>query len=145
MQKRRRFDLFSTKPRNFLGLIVLVIALPVAIIFNIVLGTLMLLDPRSWKFNKTEALSILDREMSRFSDISYDECIRDVEGNPVVSKNITGESGVEYQVEIEMIWDHLRNGPIRIIGGIDDGRLRAYKPLTRSIIIKSPVVEVDAV
>lgn len=48
---------------------------------------------------------------------------------------IRGKSGTGYQVEIEVIWDNKPNGNIRVLGAIDDGRLRAYSPLTRSFIL----------
>lgn len=53
---------------------------------------------------------------------------------------ITGElinDGVKFQYEIEVFWDYKKGGNIRVMGNIDDGGLRAFKPLTYDFI-KSP-------
>jgi hypothetical protein len=45
-----------------------------------------------------------------------------------------GPSGVEYQIEILILWDSTPNGVIRVLGFIDDGGWRAFVPLTDSIL-----------
>lgn len=136
MTKFRRFS-FLGKKRYLLLTILL---LPVALIFNIFVVILLLLNPRSWNFNKSEAKAILEREMAPFHEMSYEECKKFVESEPALNTTIVGESGTHYSVQVEMIWDRCLDGPIRIIGLIDDGRLRAYKPLTKSLIVNSAAV-----
>ena len=51
-------------------------------------------------------------------------------------ENVTGESGANYQIEIDVLWDSAANKDLRIIGSIDDGGWRAFLPLTESLIMK---------
>jgi hypothetical protein len=46
-----------------------------------------------------------------------------------------GASGVTYQVETEAFWDGAEGADIRVIVGVDDGRLRAFMPLTEVFIM----------
>ena len=50
---------------------------------------------------------------------------------------ITGASGVEYQIEVEVIWDSRDDKTdIMVLASIDDGRfLSALTPLTASFIL----------
>jgi hypothetical protein len=43
---------------------------------------------------------------------------------------VTGESGTQYQVEVEAFWDDRPEGAIRVIASIDDGGWRSFVPLT---------------
>ena len=48
-----------------------------------------------------------------------------------------GPSGVAYQVEINIVWDDRANGPIRVLVGVDDGRLpAAFRPEAADCIIE---------
>jgi hypothetical protein len=51
---------------------------------------------------------------------------------------VRGRSGTEYQIEIEAVWDTKPGGDIRVLGSIDDGRWRAYWPLTYGVLILKP-------
>ncbi len=46
----------------------------------------------------------------------------------------TGLDAATYQLEIEVLWDGPRGGNVRVIGSIDDGRWRAFVPITRSFV-----------
>jgi hypothetical protein len=46
-----------------------------------------------------------------------------------------GESGAEYQLEMDVLWDDEPGGDIRVMGSIDDGGWRALAPLTESFIL----------
>jgi hypothetical protein len=50
---------------------------------------------------------------------------------------IAGPSGVEYQIEVEVIWDSPRQQTdLRVLGAIDDGRLLAsLSPLTEDFLV----------
>ncbi len=50
---------------------------------------------------------------------------------------VTGPSGVRYQIEVQAFWDDQPEGNIRVLGGIDDGGVRAYFPLCTDFI-KAP-------
>ncbi len=45
------------------------------------------------------------------------------------------ESGAKYQLEIQAVWDDKKDGNLRVMGSIDDGGLRAFKPITNDFII----------
>jgi hypothetical protein len=47
--------------------------------------------------------------------------------------NVVGPSGAEYQIEVASVRDG--NG-LRLLGGIDDGRLRAFFPLCDEISVR---------
>ena len=47
----------------------------------------------------------------------------------------TGQSGTQYQVDVQVRWDDIPNGDIRVLGGIDDGGWRAFAPLTEDFIL----------
>lgn len=48
-----------------------------------------------------------------------------------------GESGTEYQVEVQVCWDGKANGDLRVLASIDDGGLSAFNPLSDDFIIAS--------
>ncbi len=51
--------------------------------------------------------------------------------------DVRGESGETYQLELQGFWDEGHVGPIRIMACIDNGGLRAFKPLCEDFI-KAP-------
>ncbi|HEX9274285.1 MAG TPA: hypothetical protein VGA01_18975 [Candidatus Binatia bacterium] len=51
-------------------------------------------------------------------------------------KNILSESGVSYQIELNIFWDSVPEKKLRIMGSIDDGGWRAFVPLIESLIMK---------
>ncbi len=51
-------------------------------------------------------------------------------------RSLVGVSGVDYQIEIQGVWDRGKPGDLRILAGIDDGSFRsALRPLTRDFIM----------
>lgn len=48
---------------------------------------------------------------------------------------VTGESGTEYQIEVQFMWDHKPGRVVRVSAGIDDGGLRAFVPLCQDFIV----------
>jgi hypothetical protein len=51
---------------------------------------------------------------------------------------VRGRSGAEYQIEIQAVWDGKPGGDICVLGSIDDGRWRAWCPLTYDVLIPKP-------
>ena len=90
--------------------------------------------PAKRRMNKAEAKSILSNELKAFATRPYDELVRLI-SEPVV-KNMHSESGVSYQIELNVFWDSEPGKDLRIMGSIDDGGLRAFVPLTESLIMK---------
>ena len=79
----------------------LILLLPLAVLFNVLLLPFMLLDPKARKFNKLEAQQILADQMRRYRQLPYDELrAKFVDEQEIDTQQITGDSGVEYQTEI---------------------------------------------
>jgi hypothetical protein len=82
-----------------------------------------------------EALSLLDSALHTYRDLSYAEVAAKIDSNTVLQ--VTGPSGVEYQIEIQVFWDGKPQSDIRILGSIDDGTFRAaLRPVCRDFIVK---------
>lgn len=51
---------------------------------------------------------------------------------------VVAESGVQFQVEVQALWDTPRQpGNLRVIIAIDDGGWRSFRPLSTDFIIAS--------
>ena len=83
--------------------------------------------------DKVEARGILGGEVARRRAQSYSQ-LKELNGD---SKHIevVGNSGTEYQLEVQAWWDDKREQNLRVIVSIDDGGLRAIVPLTESFIV----------
>jgi len=82
-----------------------------------------------------EARAILAAELARYRAKSYVELQR-LLGNIDVLE-VRGGSGTVYQIEIEVVWDGRPFRDLLVMGGIDDGSLRAaFGPLIDSFIVR---------
>jgi len=79
--------------------------------------------------NDTEAQKILNEHVRRREQRCYDELSRLVVTKHVETFEETGPSGTVYQIQIQYFWDASPGGAVRVLGAIDDGGIRAYKPL----------------
>ena len=123
--------------KNTLPMIVLILLSPLILVFNILPILIMCLDPRARKFDKEEARLILVDELEKVRNLGYAQLRKVfVERKEFQNFNVTGASGVEYQVEIQGWWDGDEEEDIRILGGIDNGGLRAYSPLSDSFVVR---------
>ena len=86
--------------------------------------------------DKSEAHKILGEQLARFS--GYTELVPLVESGRVENFEVRGESGAKYQVEIQFFWDDKRRRIVRVVGSIDDGGIRAFVPLTETLLISPP-------
>ena len=84
--------------------------------------------------NKSEAQNILEEQLARFSH-SHSDLAPLVETRRVEAYEVRAASGTTYQVEIQFFWDDQPGATIRVIGSIDDGGVRAFLPLTASLLI----------
>lgn len=83
--------------------------------------------------NKAEALAILEAKLDEYRGRSYPELRTRLRQDEHVGA--VGPSGVEYQIEIQVFWDHKPEGDIRVSGSIDDGGWRAWVPLCRDFLV----------
>jgi hypothetical protein len=84
--------------------------------------------------DRAEAKSILAKELTEFAARTYNELVKLIKHADV--KNVGGDLGANYQIEINVFWDSKPNGNLRIMASIDDGGWRAFVPLTDSLIMK---------
>lgn len=80
-----------------------------------------------------EARGLLARCIADFRRRSHAE-LRTLLREPQVAE-LRGASGATYQVEICVMWDERPEGPLRVIGSIDDGGLRAFLPLCEDFVV----------
>jgi len=86
--------------------------------------------------NNEEARALLAGQLDRMAGAGYAVLAARVGENEVVEA--TGASGARYQIEIQIVWDSTPRGALRLLGGIDDGGLRAFVPLTDSRLLAPP-------
>ena len=84
--------------------------------------------------NVDEAKQVLAGVLGTYRERSYDALRAIIDDTEVVE--VTGPSGAEYQVEIMFIFDDSARQTIRVMGSIDDGGLRAFFPVTSSLIVR---------
>ena len=80
-----------------------------------------------------EAKSILSKLLGEYRAKSYGELVRLLKAQD--TSEVDSESGERYQVEFQAVWDDKEGGNLRVVGSIDDGRKRAFMPLTDDFII----------
>jgi hypothetical protein len=83
--------------------------------------------------DKQEAERLLWDKLAEYRILPYPEFVARIGGDDHVT--VFGASGAEYQLEVQVFWDHNPGGNVRVIGSIDDGGLRAFFPLTNSFIM----------
>jgi hypothetical protein len=87
------------------------------------------------------AYVLIDAELRRLLELPYSE-ISNLVGAPEM-KQVVGDDGISYQLEIEAIWDINGDEDIRVIVSVDDGGWRALKPLTQDFVIRPDGSYVD--
>ena len=83
--------------------------------------------------NKEEAKSVLAKFLGEYRAKTYDELLYLLE-TPDTSE-VTAESGTNYQLEFQAVWDDKEDGNLRVMGSIDDGGGRAFVPFADDFII----------
>ncbi len=83
--------------------------------------------------NKEEAKSVLAEALGAYRTKTYEELRSLLETQD--TSEVTAESGANYQLEFQAVWDGENGGNLRVIGAINDGGWRAYMPLIDSFII----------
>ena len=84
--------------------------------------------------NKSEAQKILSEQLARFSGCSHSELTQFVGDEHVEAYEVRSAGGTAYRIEIQFFWDDRPGETIRVAGSIDDGGLRAFVPLTDSVL-----------
>lgn len=83
--------------------------------------------------DKEKAMAVLAEQLRLYRTKSYAE-LKDLL-DQVDAYEIETPDGLSYQIEIQVFWDGIPDGNIRVIGAIDDGRWRAFSPLSDDFIM----------
>jgi len=84
--------------------------------------------------NEEEARRLLEEQLARYRGASYAELLRLLGTQDVCE--LHGPSGAWYQIEFSAVWDRHKGGDLRVIGSIDDGGWRAFRPLSSDFIVR---------
>jgi len=84
--------------------------------------------------NKDVAYLLIDAELRRLFELPYAELIKLIRTPEM--KQVVGEDGISYQIEIEAFWDINRNEDVRVMVAVDDGGWRALMPLTQNFVMR---------
>ena len=83
--------------------------------------------------NHQEAKALLEDHLQDYRCRSYEDLVK-LRDCPSVTE-LVGSSGTKYQVEVTVLWDDRPGGNLRVLGAIDDGGWRAFKPLCDDFIL----------
>jgi hypothetical protein len=84
--------------------------------------------------DRHEAGAIADAIIAELRSVPYGTLTERLLGE-VETREVTGLSGVTYQVEIQGLWDTGQPGRLLVIVGVDDGTLGgAFRPVDRSFL-----------
>jgi hypothetical protein len=84
--------------------------------------------------DRNEALELLRQQLARHRTRSH-RALQALIAEPEVVE-LTGPSGTRFCIEIQALWDRDVGGDIRVIGSIDDGGWRAFKPLSVDFLMR---------
>jgi hypothetical protein len=82
-----------------------------------------------------EAMHLLNHKRAEYQQYSCAQLVARI--GKIETFEISGPSGITYQLEMNFMWDSELLGDLRIGGSIDDRRT-ASRPLASGIIVKSP-------
>jgi len=84
--------------------------------------------------DNTEARELLSSHLAQYRKRSFAELV-EIHRIPVGTIEAVAPSGARYAIEVEAFWDDAPGGNLRVRGSIDDGRWRAFAPLSDDFII----------
>jgi hypothetical protein len=85
--------------------------------------------------DRLEAGEIADAVLAELRATPYRELVSRLL-DEVETREVTGSSGTEYQVEIHAMWDSGRPGDLRVMAAVDDGTLRgSFRPEVRDFVV----------
>lgn len=76
--------------------------------------------------NKEEGKAILSAHLARYRTRTYSQLLTLVKSKQVITFEVKGASGADYQIESQFFWDDKPQGDIRVFGSIDEN---PHRPL----------------
>lgn len=86
--------------------------------------------------NKQEAMVILNAKLDECRRRSHGDLEQEIGADRHFE--IVGPSGVEYQVEIQVLWEKTPGERLLVMGSVDDGGVRAFCPLCETFVVDRP-------
>ena len=83
--------------------------------------------------NKQEALALLQARLDEYRQRSYGDLEKQIGDDRHLE--IAGPSSVEYQIEIQVLWEKAPGGKLLVMGSVDDGGIRAFAPLCETFVV----------
>lgn len=84
-----------------------------------------------------EARAILERVLAAAEAEGYETLAAKAAAGEGSYAEVDGALGAAYQVETAYLWDAGPASAVLVIVSVDDGGLRAFAPLARSILVRS--------
>lgn len=81
-----------------------------------------------------EARGLLRQRLDLYRTRSHHE-LQSLIAEPEIIE-LVGPSGTRFCIEVLAVWDSKIGGDLRVIGSIDDGGWRAFRPLTDDFIMR---------
>ncbi len=82
-----------------------------------------------------EAMGILQEQMKQVRDVPYERLSELMGASNVQSFDLAGPSGIEYDVEVESVWDDVPNGNIRVNIVVFEKGWTSFIPVTGSFVM----------
>lgn len=82
--------------------------------------------------NSEEARTILRSKIAEYSKLAHAHLKAKIGQDEHFE--VIGATGTVYQVEVQVFWDAKPSGNIRVLVSIDDGGLRAFKPICEDFL-----------
>ena len=84
--------------------------------------------------DRVEAQRLLTEILAEYLQLAYSELVARI-GNDEYLR-VRSPSNIEYQVEIQFMWDGEEEGNVRVLAAIDDGSFRgAFRPVCEDLIV----------
>ena len=83
--------------------------------------------------DKENAMSVLAEQLGPYRTKPY-AVLKELIGQ-IDTYEVETPDGLTYQIEMQVFWDDKPDGDIRVIGAINDGKWRAFFPLSDDFIM----------
>lgn len=83
--------------------------------------------------DKQEAKRLLTTKLADYRRLGYADLVAKI--GEIDCLEVIGASEVEYQIEVQFMWDSKPDGDVLVSAGIDDGGLSAFAPLCEGFTV----------
>lgn len=83
--------------------------------------------------DRETAEAVLRTSLDEYRQLSFRDLVRRI--GLIDTREVTAADRTRFQLEFQVFWDGASGGDVRVLGAIDDGGLRALKPLTQDFLV----------